>query len=311
MFVHKCPCCSSTNVKKNGFHNGSQLYKCKQCGRQFVQSLTPSPDSIWNAYLEGKRTISELSEKYHISASTVKRLLRKKVLVWHQPILLGSSGYLHLDVTYWGHNWGVMLGIEASSGRVLYLSFIKHETTQAYKEALDAILTAGYGIKGIVVDGKRELFEVFKAYPIQMCQFHMLQIVKRHLTLHPKLIASRELQSLCKTMTYADAADFICKYETWKVRWHEFLCKRTIHKNGKSYYLHRRIRTLVKSIDFYMSYLFTFQRLECVGMPNTNNKIEGVFANLKRCLNNHNGLTSEHRKQFIIAYFQKKWLEQK
>ena len=33
-----CPACQSTHVVKNGkIHNGKQNFKCRECGRQFVQ----------------------------------------------------------------------------------------------------------------------------------------------------------------------------------------------------------------------------------------------------------------------------------
>jgi transposase-like protein len=33
-----CPTCDSTHIVKNGkIHNGKQNYKCRNCGRQFVQ----------------------------------------------------------------------------------------------------------------------------------------------------------------------------------------------------------------------------------------------------------------------------------
>ena len=38
-------------------------------------------------------------------------------------------------------------------------------------------------------------------------------------------------------------------------------------------------------------------------MPDTNNKIEGTFTDLKKNLNNHSGLTQENRKQFISGFF--------
>ena len=57
------------------------------------------------------------------------------------------------------------------------------------------------------------------------------------------------------------------------------------------------------SIDFYLPYLFTYQLEDCKGMPNTNNKIEGTFTDLKNNLNNHSGLTQENRKRFISGFF--------
>ena len=50
-------------------------------------------------------------------------------------------------------------------------------------------------------------------------------------------------------------------------------------------------------------YLFTFQREECAGMPNTNNKLEGTFTDLKKNLNLHSGLSLENRKRFIRGFF--------
>jgi len=304
MFLKKCPHCQSSQTWKNGFHKGSQLYKCKCCGRQFIGHQKPDTSTIWQAYLEAKQTIAEIAAIHQISESTVKRALRQKTTTWQQPNLVGRSGFVHLDATYWGHNWGVMLGLDDATGMVLYLAFIKHETIQSYIDAEEAIVSSGYEIRGIIIDGRQELFNTFQKYPIQMCQFHMIQIVKRYLTKNPKMNASRELLALCRGMVYQAKDDFEADYIAWKIRWKDFLNKRTVHKDGKSYYLHRRIRTLVSSLDFYLPYLFTYQRTDCVGMPNTNNKIEGTFTDLKKNLNNHSGLSTDHRKQFITAYFQ-------
>ena len=304
MYTTKCPFCHSSRVKRNGLNHGVQLYKCKTCGRQFLGSYHRlSSAQIWSSYLEGKQTIAELAQHHQVSESTIKRLLRKIDVEWKQPSLTGRSGFVHLDATYWGRNWGIILAIDEETGDVLYLAFIKHETTQAFIDAITTIVAVGYTVKGIIIDGKPELFSTFADYPIQMCQFHMIQIVKRHLTKNPKMNASKELMLLCQYMVNRRGTDFIKDYEAWKIRWHDFLNKRTMHKDGKTYYLHRRVRTLVHSIDFYLPYLFTFQKPGCEGMPNTNNKIEGTFTDLKKNLNNHSGLTIDHRQQFIIAYF--------
>lgn len=56
-------------------------------------------------------------------------------------------------------------------------------------------------------------------------------------------------------------------------------------------------------IDTYLPYLFTYQHPDCKGMPNTNNKIEGTFTDLKKNLNNHSGMSIENRKRFISGFF--------
>ena len=186
------------------------------------------------------------------------------------------------------------------------MEFIKSETTQSYMEAIDTIVRAGYYIKGIIIDGKHDLFYAFKDYPVQMCQSHVLQIVRRYPTANPKMKASIALMLLMRNIIHLSKEDFMTQYAGWKEKYKDFLSKRVTHKDGKSYYLHRRLRTLVHSIDFYLPYLFTCQGENCAGMPNTNNKIEGTFTDLKNNLNNHNGLSIEHRKRFIIEYMQTK-----
>ena len=83
----------------------------------------------------------------------------------------------------------------------------------------------------------------------------------------------------------------------------QHLNRQTVHKDGKSYYLHRRLRSAMNSLDYYLPYLYTYQRPECEGMPNTNNKIEGTFTNLKKNLNNHSGMSIQNRMRFISGYF--------
>ena len=41
----------------------------------------------------------------------------------------------------------------------------------------------------------------------------------------------------------------------------------------------------------------------CEGMPNTNNKIEGTFTNLKKRLNVNSGMTEMSRKRLISGFF--------
>ena len=160
-------------------------------------------------YIEGKQTIAEMAQSCHVSASTIKRILRTITLEWRQPSLENQSGFVHLDATYWGRNWGILLAIDDGTGGILYIAFIKHETTLSYVDAVMAIVSAGYTIKGIIIDGKTELFAALNRYPIQMCQFHALQIVRRYLTQNPKMNANKELLQLCKTMTSVKERDFL------------------------------------------------------------------------------------------------------
>ena len=229
--------------------------------------------------------------------------MRSISIKWEQPNINEGSGFVHLDATYWGHNWGVMLALDNASGSVLYMEFIHNETLEDYEKAVASIEERGFEIKGIIVDGKQCLFKNFSQYKIQMCQFHMKQITKRYLTKNPRLKAARALSELMDSLTKTNKETFDIHYSQWKETWIEALNKRSVLKSGKTRFTHRRLRSAMHSIDFYLPYLFTYQLDECAGMPNTNNKIEGTFTDLKKNVNIHSGMTEENRKRFIRGFF--------
>ncbi len=65
---------------------------------------------------------------------------------------------VHLDATYWGLNWGVMLALDKSSGKPLYMAFIAHERVQDFVDAVRSIEERGYTIRGIVICHKGSTF---------------------------------------------------------------------------------------------------------------------------------------------------------
>ena len=298
----KCPVCGSKHTIKYGVRNGIQTYKCADCGNRFRNSRLPSDMELWKMYQENKQTVAELASSLRTSPSTIKRRLRNIAIEWEQPPLSGH-GFVHLDATYWGRNSGVLAALDSQTGKILYLAFIRHERVSNYQNAVTSIENRGYKIDGMIIDGHQSLFMQFSKYKIQMCQFHMKQIVKRYITLNPRLLASRALNDIAKKLTSSQKDDFIHMYTEWKETWKETLNKRSQLKTGKTRYRHRRLRSAVRSLDFYMPYLFTYQEKGCEGMPNTNNKLEGTFTDLKKNLNNHSGMIEENRKRFICGFF--------
>ena len=253
-------------------------------------------------YQKEKQTIAQIAEKFNVSQSTIKRRLQNVVKEWRQPDISGS-GFVHMDATYWGRNWGILLCLDHETGTVLYLSFIKHETVADYLAAISSIVERGFKITGIVIDGVQSLFRKLAPYRIQMCQFHMSQIIKRYLTRNPKLLAARALKELMSGLKDHTEASFTKSFDEWKSTWREVIERRSILKDGKSRYRHRRLRSAMLRVEFYQPYLFTYQNGACKGMPNTNNRIEGTFADLKKHLNIHCGMTEMNRKRFICGFF--------
>ena len=237
-----------------------------------------------------------------MSVATVKRRLHDIKREWEQPPLSGE-GFVHLDVTYWGRSFGVLLALDSQTGNPLYMTFVKSETVKDYEDAVCSIKERGYSICGLIIDGRQSLFKTFSRHPIQMCQFHMKQIIRRYLTLNPRMLAARDLKDLVGRLHKAYEEDFKKDYQDWKEKWKDTISYKSLHRDGKMHYTYQRLRAAMNSLDFYLPYLFTYQCEHCKGMPNTNNKIEGTFTDLKKNLNNHSGLTMENRKRFISGFF--------
>ena len=129
MFKKRCLVCGSTHTKKNGLRKGVQLYKCQDCGYQFRAGVDVSEDALWEAYQQEKQTIKELSVRFGMSVATIKRRLHDIKREWVQPPLSGE-GFVHLDVTYWGRSFGVLLALDSQTGKPLYMAFVKNETVK-------------------------------------------------------------------------------------------------------------------------------------------------------------------------------------
>ena len=297
----KCPCCGSPITKKNGVRYGVQLYKCMSCGHQFRGKVYLSKEDLWKAYREQKQTVRELAAAFGVSESTIKRLLKDVSVEWKNPVGCGRV-VVSIDATYFGRDSGVLVVLDTQTGKPLYVKHIRHERVSDYMEAIREIEKNGFLIDGIVIDGMQSLFKEFSSYKVQMCQYHMCAIVRRKITKNPKLEAGVELQWLMHTLKDSKKADFTSRFSLWKEKWKAFLDQRTVNREtGKTFYTHQRIRSAMLSVEFYIPWLFTFQDVE--GMPNTNNKIEGTFTDLKRNLNNHSGMSKENRKRFIDGFF--------
>lgn len=197
-----------------------------------------------------------------------------------------------------------MLFQDASSGKILYRKFVKNETNRDYLDGLRYIAERGTVIKAVVCDGHVGLLQAISFCPIQMCQFHQFQIVRRFLTNNPHLPAGVELFALMRRMFSMRKEEFITAFDKWCDKWEEFLNERTILISGKT--THRRLRTARRSIKTHLPWLYTCEEYPDIQIPNTTNLLEGFNSQLKRALHNHNGLNEANRKKFIDGFINTK-----
>ncbi len=155
-----------------------------------------------------------------------------------------------MDATYWGWRFGVVVFRDVRTSKVLWRKFIrKKETLADYHEGVEWLEQHGFKIEGIVCDGVRGIFQMLSCYRVQMCQFHQVMIVRKHLTSRPELGASRELLALVKSMVHTDKDSFVGAFEDWCDRWDGFLKERSCDPaTGRSHYTHKRLRSAYLSL---------------------------------------------------------------
>ena len=148
---------------------------------------------------------------------------------------------------------------------------------------------------------------VFPDVPIQMCQFHQIKIIVRHLTRKPKIPAAQALRALSPPLTENTQAAFEAALKRWYEQYAAFLNERSVNeKTGRSHYTHKRLRTAYNSLKRHLPWLFTCEHFPDPGIPNTTNLLEGKFSEMKQLLRCHRGLKKERKLRFIKDYFSKK-----
>lgn len=213
-----------------------------------------------------------------------------------------------IDTTYWGRSFGLMIIKDAFRNKVLWYKFVKNETVADYKEGIEWLKEHKFKIYAVVCDGMRGLFKEFRFYKIQMCQFHMIMIVRRYLTGNPDLIASKELLDIVKKLSKADKDSFISQLNDWSNKWGDFIKERSCDKTtGKTSYTHSKLRSAYNSLRFYEPYLWTFEKYPELHIPNTNAGIESLNSRIKTMLRCHSGISKFRRmkliQEFIARYY--------
>lgn len=288
----------------NGLRGHVQRYKCKCCGRRFSGGEHRDRQQVITDYIEGKQTVAQLATKYGVNERTIRRDL-KGGMRYVQKISKDKQVVIQMDTTYWGRGFGLMVIKDALRKKILWRKYVTHETIADYMEGVQWLKGNGFRIYGVVIDGLRGLAQALKPCPVQMCQFHQMLVVRRYLTQEPELEASRGLLNLVNSMTRMDKESFVGAFNEWYEENKEVVNER-VHdgrfKRKTPPYMRPRLRSAYLSLRRNMPLLWTFYDHPAIGLPNTNNGLEGIFADIKTKLRVHSGLCMENGKKLIDEY---------
>jgi hypothetical protein len=243
--------------------------------------------------------IEQTAIKYKQSESAVWRNFDK----FADKIALKSLPFkdinLVIDTTYFGRSFGYM--IFRAHGVNLYYEQVGSESIEWLSKGLDVLDCVGYRFKSITIDGRTGFINYLKTRypntPLQYCQFHQKQTIKRYITNNPQTICGVELKTLMRGLLSHDYDSFSAAYAALKEKWHEFLKERNENKE----YKHRRLCGAFHSLKRNMPYLFTYKAFENLKIPNTTNACDGYFTHFKKRVNRHCGLR-QNRKIKLIEF---------
>ena len=285
---------------RNGRKNSKQLYKCKECGKQFLGGRRRNKVQVITDYVEGKQTLSQLAQRYRISERTIQRDLAGMRFV--RKIAKVKDVTIQLDTTYWGRNFGLMVIKDALRNKILWHKYVRNETISQYMEGISWLKSNGFRIYGAVIDGMRGLAQALYPIPVQMCQFHQILITRRYLTQEPELEASIELLSIVKNITKMDKESFVGAFNDWSEKYQNVINERIRDKRIKRHtppYMRPKLRSAYLSLRRNMNLLWTFYDHPETGLPNTNNALEGVFSDIKSKVRAHRGISKDNRRKLL------------
>lgn len=204
-----------------------------------------------------------------------------------------------MDATKVGEEWFFVVRDPEAKENV-YWAVVPFEGTTCYQLAVQYLEQQGFIIKAIVGDGKIAISWLFKGQPVQMCHFHMKQIVIRCITLHPELPAGIELLAIINTLSQSAEITFTALFTGWCQKWETFLKEKSLNtKTGRYTFTHRKLRSARDSLKRHLPFLFTFARYPELNIPNTTNSLDGSFGKIKNSIAVHSGLARDLKIKMV------------
>lgn len=170
-----------------------------------------------------------------------------------------------------------------------------------------SIESRGLKISAVVLDGRTGIPKVFQDIPVQICQFHQLQIVRRKLTLRPETEAGQTLLVIGFSISKKDEMTLTRELNEWHKRYGAFINERSYTIGTKRWrYTHRRVRSAYNSLKRNLPYLYTYQKYPELKIPNTTNSLDGYWSRLKNLLSAHRGKSKERIRKIATEILRKR-----
>jgi len=208
-----------------------------------------------------------------------------------------------IDVTFFGREYGCLVARDPNKHENLHVHELRHETKLEYQLARSDLEKKGYTLLAVVLDGRRGIPRVFEGILVQICHFHQWKIVRKYLTLRPKLESHKALLAIAGQIAKSTEAEMRALLETFAVDFKNDLEEKHVCSHcGKPVYTHRKLRSAYRSLMTNLPFLYTYQKYPELKIPNTTNSLDGLWSALKLHVNARRGLRFDRRFKVIRAY---------
>lgn len=208
-----------------------------------------------------------------------------------------------IDATYFGRQYGVLVARDPLKKENLHAHEIVSETKEEYWQARADLEQLGYTLLAVVLDGRPGIPRVFAGLPVQICHWHQWQIVRRKLTLRPKLPSHQALFSIGRQIGSVTEERLEKLLDVFQKLFRKDLEEKTYTWGTNRWrYTHAKLRSAYGSLRRNLSNLYTYQKYPELKIPNTTNSLDGSFNALKSHVNVHRGLNKNRRGKIIKSY---------
>lgn len=295
--------CHTYAVIKKGKRRGLIRYHCGQCRKSFSGQRRPqaTQQKIWQKYVWHKQTKPQLQGELLIGRKKLDRLLDQHETppkVHHpRPVVVV------MDATYFSRQEGILVVRDPNEKENLHVHELVSETKAEYEQARADLEGLGYTLLAVVLDGRTGIPRVFEGLPVQICHFHQWQIVRRKLTLRPKLPSHQALFSIGRQISSSTEEQLRKRLDTFLKIYRKDLDERTYAwGTNRSRPTHAKLRSAYGSLRRNLPHLYTYQKYPELKIPNTTNSLDGSFNALKAHVNVHRGLNKNRRRKIIKSY---------
>jgi len=208
-----------------------------------------------------------------------------------------------IDATYFSRKDGILVARDPHQKENLYCRDIVSETKIEYQKARADLEQNGYALLAVVLDGRRGIPTIFNDVRVQICQFHQWQIIRRKLTLKPKLEPHQVLLSIARKIKKSNEKEMGKLLDWFAKRYRAELNEKTFTSGTNRWrHTHAKLRSAFQSLVRNLPNLYTCQKYPELKIPNTTNTLDGSFNALKSHINVHRGLRRDRRLKIIRGY---------